>query len=186
VVECTIIYYKILWEVNDVDNINAIASKIRKYRKEQNMSQDELSARSGINVSTIKKYEIGYRNPKTEQLIKISAALGVSINEFMDFEISTISDVMSLIMKLDKQTNMKIEGQKDKKGNYVPCSISITFTDEKINDALAIYLSYKEKSGIKKDELNSNDITITHDDLILTLENTKNSFLFSTENIDKN
>ena len=88
-------------------------------------------------MSTIKKYENGYRNPKPDQLLKISAALSVSINEFMDFKISTISDVMSILMKMDDQTNMKISSKKDENGNYIPDSISISFTDKKINDALA-------------------------------------------------
>lgn len=168
-----------------MEDANVIAQKIRKYRKEQNMSQDELAEKSGINVSTIKKYETGYRNPKPDQLLKISAALGVSINEFMDFEISTISDVMSLLMKLDEQTNMQITGKKDKDGNYIPGSISITFTDNKINDALATYLSYKDKKNATVTSISANDMTVTSDDLTITLEHTKNKLLISSENINK-
>jgi len=168
-----------------MDDVNSIAIKIRKYRKEQNMSQDELADKSGINISTIKKYEAGYRNPKPDQLLKISAALGVSINEFMDFEITTISDVMSLLMKMDEQTNMQITGQKDSTGNYVPGSITITFSDNKINDALATYLSYKEKINAPGTDINAEDITISSDELILTLEHTKNRLLISSEAIDK-
>lgn len=48
-------------------NAESIADKIKRYRKINNMSQEELSTLSGINVSTIKKYECGYRNPKPEQ-----------------------------------------------------------------------------------------------------------------------
>ena len=76
------------------------------------MSQDKLSSRSGINLSTIKKYETGYRNPKPEQLLKISSALGVSINAFIEFDISTVSDVISLPMRLDEQTDMIGTGEK--------------------------------------------------------------------------
>lgn len=53
-------------------NAESIADKIKRYRKINNMSQEELSTLSGINVSTIKKYECGYRNPKPEQLVKIA------------------------------------------------------------------------------------------------------------------
>ena len=53
-------------------NAESIADKIKRYRNINNMSQEELSTLSGINVSTIKKYECGYRNPKPDQLVKIS------------------------------------------------------------------------------------------------------------------
>ena len=39
----------------------------------------QLSIKSGINLSTIKKYETDNRNPKLEQLEKIAAALDVSV-----------------------------------------------------------------------------------------------------------
>ena len=128
-----------------MDNTNSIALKIKNYRKIQNMSQEELAEKSGINVSTIKKYEAEYRNPKPDQLIKIAEALNVSIYEFMDFEITTISDVMSLLTKLDKQTEMQIKGEKDSDGNYIPESITFSFSDNKINQSLAAYLYYKNQ-----------------------------------------
>ena len=53
------------------------------------MSQETLGELSGIHYATIKKYELGIRNPKPEQLLKISNALGISINVFLDLDIST-------------------------------------------------------------------------------------------------
>lgn len=47
---------------------NDICDKIKRYRKLRNMSQEELASASGINISSIKKYEAGFRNPKTEQI----------------------------------------------------------------------------------------------------------------------
>ena len=47
-----------------MDNRHSIGSKIQKYRKLKDMTQDELSKQSGIYLSTIKKYESGERNPK--------------------------------------------------------------------------------------------------------------------------
>ena len=52
------------------ESIN-IATTIKKIRKLKNMTQDDLSISSGINISTIKKYEAGIRIPKREQLVKI-------------------------------------------------------------------------------------------------------------------
>ena len=39
-----------------MDNRHSIGSKIQKYRKLKDMTQDELSKQSGIYLSTIKKY----------------------------------------------------------------------------------------------------------------------------------
>lgn len=69
----------------------------------------------GINEITIRKYEAGYRNPKPKQLLKISDALGISINIFMDFDIETISDFLSLIFKIDEQLDMDFMGKKTRR-----------------------------------------------------------------------
>ena len=72
--------------------------KIKHFRNLRSISQETLGQLSGINPATIKKYEYGIRNPKPDQLLKIADALGVSINIFMDFDIETISDVLSLLL----------------------------------------------------------------------------------------
>lgn len=79
------------------------------------------------------------------QLLKIASALGVSINEFLSFEISTVGDVLSILMRLDEQTDMDITGEKDENGNYIPDSISFSFSNENINNALVAYLTYRDK-----------------------------------------
>ena len=102
------------------DKTNEIAEKIKRYRKIKNMSQDMLADAAGINVSMIKKYECGIRNPKPEQLLKIANALGISINALYSHDINTVSDVITLLMKLHEQTALNIAGSKDKS-----CSIEI-------------------------------------------------------------
>ena len=91
-----------------MDNRHSIGSKIQKYRKLKDMTQDELSKQSGIYLSTIKKYESGERNPKPDQLQKIAEALGISVTVFLDYDINTVSDVLSLVMKLNEQSSLKI------------------------------------------------------------------------------
>ena len=49
-----------------------INEKIRYFRKQRGLSQELLAERTGINVNTIRKYEIGIRKPKVEQLKKIA------------------------------------------------------------------------------------------------------------------
>lgn len=64
-----------------------------------------LGELTGIDRTTIRKYELGGRNPKPDQLLKIANALGVSINAFTDFDIETASDVLTLLFKMDEQIN---------------------------------------------------------------------------------
>ncbi len=71
--------------MNDQNKINHnIGEHIRTYRKKQSLTQDELAARSGIHVSTIKKYETGLITPKYMNLQKIADALNIDFYKFFD------------------------------------------------------------------------------------------------------
>lgn len=59
-----------------------VGKKIRAYRKFRGYSQIQLAELSGINVGTIRKYELGIRNPKPDQLEKIATALGLNVSVF--------------------------------------------------------------------------------------------------------
>lgn len=115
-----------------------VGEKIRTYRKMRGISQKMLGQLAGgINEVTIRKYEAGDRNPKPDQLLKIADALGISINIFMDFDIETVSDVLSLIFKMDEQLDVEFTGKKNKKGEYAPDSIALKFNNPLINEKLA-------------------------------------------------
>ena len=58
-----------------------IGKKIKAFRKERKLTQAKLSELTGIAEITIRQYEAGKYKPKTEQLIKLSAALGVSVHD---------------------------------------------------------------------------------------------------------
>ena len=117
-----------------------IGEKIKYFRNLREISQDTLGKLANINSATIKKYEYGIRNPKPEQLLKIANALGISINVFMDFDIETVSDVLSLLFKMDEQLDLKWEGKKDAEGNYKPSTIKLCFKNSTINSKLCNYL----------------------------------------------
>jgi transcriptional regulator with XRE-family HTH domain len=168
--------------MNDQDSI---AYKIRKYRKAKCMSIDELSQLCDIHPSTLKKYENGYRNPKPDQLLKISNALGVSINAFMEFELTTVSDVISLLMRMDEQTNMKWSGQKDDNGIYIPASITISFDDTKLNEALSEYMQYRETKNAQTTDALEKDIALSLEEQKFNLEDTKNRLLLFNEDLQK-
>ena len=59
-----------------------VDKKIRAYREFRGYSQIQLAELSGINVGTIRKYELGIRNPKPDQLEKIATALGLNVSVF--------------------------------------------------------------------------------------------------------
>ena len=78
-----------------------VGEKIRAYREFRGLNQIQLADLSGINVGTIRKYELGIRNPKPDQLEKIASALGLNVSVFLDFNIETVGDVLSLLFAID-------------------------------------------------------------------------------------
>ena len=164
-----------------MNNENTIGNKIQNYRKLKGMTQDELSKSSGIYLSTIKKYENGERNPKPDQLLKIAEALGISITVFLDFNINTISDVLSIIMKLDEQTPFNISVKIGNDGSYDPNSVCFSFDDVKINEAICSYLEYKLQSRSSTSNADNALIETDSESLI----DTKNRLLLFNEQIKK-
>ena len=121
-----------------------IGKKIKHFRNMRGISQEMLGQLSGINPATIKKYEYGIRNPKPDQLLKIANALGISINIFMDFDIETVSDVLSLLFKMDEQIDMTFDAEKDADGKYITSTMKISFSHPAINRKLCSYLKAKQ------------------------------------------
>lgn len=121
-----------------------IGEKIKYFRNMRGISQETLGQLAEINSATIKKYEYGIRNPKPDQLLKIANALGISINVFMDFDIETVSDVLSLIFKMDEQLDLKWEAKKDSEGNYKPLTLTLSFSNSAINTRLCKYLAARK------------------------------------------
>ena len=79
-----------------------INEKIRYFRKQRGLSQELLAERTGINVNTIRKYEIGIRKPKVEQLKKIADGLEISVIEFLDIEIENEADLIAMLKKMGR------------------------------------------------------------------------------------
>ena len=161
----------------------SIGEKIKTYRKLKYMTQQELSEKSGLSLSVIKKYEIGNRNPKLDQLQIIANTLGVSVMVFLDFNINTISDVLSLIIKLDEQAPLKIQSATDRSGNYIPESIQISFDDQNINKAICSYLEYKKQLSQMPHTQAS---TSMDENQISTLDKKINRLLLKNDPIKKN
>lgn len=60
---------------------NYIGGKIRHYRKEKNLTQEDLGKMIGTKKATISNYETGYRSPNQDVLFDLAEALDVSIND---------------------------------------------------------------------------------------------------------
>ena len=58
-----------------------IGEQIRHVRKYMGLTQKELGRLSGTSETTIKQYELGKRQPRLEQLQKISHALGGTVSD---------------------------------------------------------------------------------------------------------
>ena len=129
-----------------------LGEKIKYYRSTLGITQAQFSNLSGIGLSTIKKLECDMMNPKPKMLLKIADALGVSINIFTDFDILTVSDVMSLITKMDEQVDMIFHAKYDEDGNPIPESISISFKHPSLNRKLADYVKVKDLQNKLEDD----------------------------------
>jgi transcriptional regulator with XRE-family HTH domain len=58
-----------------------VSNRIRHYREQANLTQQELADKAGLRQSHISRLEQGLHSPSSLTLEKIAAALGVSISE---------------------------------------------------------------------------------------------------------
>ena len=63
-----------------------IGEKIRKYRKNANLTQESLALSAGINISFLGDIERDIKKPSIESLEKILTALNVRFVDFFAFE----------------------------------------------------------------------------------------------------
>lgn len=94
-----------------------VGKTIKEWRKKRGLSQKELADKTGISLSSIKKYELELRVPKLEQLIKIADVLDMPLYEL----INDIKEGMEPEMdeKQDGGTGIIKKYEDGKKENYV-------------------------------------------------------------------
>lgn len=125
-----------------------LARTIKKYRKARKLTMEQLSEKSGINLSTLKKYETDNRNPKLEQLSKIAEALEVSVFEFLDVEVKSVNDIISLVNKMNIATDIDWDIDNDK--------VCISFKNKEINNCLKEYAVDYKKDNILIEKTETN------------------------------
>lgn len=125
-----------------------LARTIKKYRKARKLTMEQLSEKSGINLSTLKKYETDNRNPKLEQLSKIAEALEVSVFEFLDIKVKSVNDIISLVNKMNIATDIDWDIDNDK--------VCISFKNKEINNCLKEYAVDYKKDNILIEKIETN------------------------------
>ncbi|WP_137122700.1 helix-turn-helix domain-containing protein [Segeticoccus rhizosphaerae] len=70
---------------NDLDEaLDAVGPRLRALRKQRETTLADLSAATGISVSTLSRLESGRRRPTLEQLLPLARAHGVTLDELVD------------------------------------------------------------------------------------------------------
>lgn len=86
----------------DVQTVSeAVAARLREYRKQQKLTLDALSRRSGVSKGMLVEIENCAANPSIAILCKISAALGVSVADIVNV---ASSPAVHLVHKQDIPT----------------------------------------------------------------------------------
>ena len=125
------------------------AAKIKMYRKLKGLTQKELAARSNMLEETVRKYELGIRHPKPDQLIKLAIALEISPIMLFDMKheglkIETVADALALFALIREQIDMSFIPEKDDAGNPIPHSVLIRINDAAITRNLSDYMKATE------------------------------------------
>lgn len=143
----------ILELIFSIERLN-LARAIKKYRKARKLTMEQLSEKSGINLSTLKKYETDNRNPKLEQLSKIAEALEVSVFDFLDIEVKSVNDIISLVNKMNIATDIDWDIDNDK--------VCISFKNKEINNCLKEYaVDYKKDNILIEKTETNHESTLT-------------------------
>ncbi|GAA4918492.1 XRE family transcriptional regulator [Stackebrandtia albiflava] len=66
------------------DALDAVGPRLRMLRQRRDTTLAELSAVTGISVSTLSRLESGSRRPTLEQLLPLARAHGVTLDELVD------------------------------------------------------------------------------------------------------
>ena len=63
-----------------------LGKKIKKIRKEKNLTQQKLAEKVGVGLNFLGKIEVAYAKPSFETIIKIAHVLEVPLKDLFDFE----------------------------------------------------------------------------------------------------
>jgi len=89
---------------------NQLGARIRQYRKKMRLTQEVLALNAGINASFLGDIERGTKMPSIESLENLLKALGVTFQDFFDFEtdIKPFKDCTAL-----EKLNLELQGRSE-------------------------------------------------------------------------
>lgn len=140
-----------------------VGKKIRAYREFMGLSQVQLAELSGINVGTIRKYELGIRNPKPQQLEKIAKAMHLNYSVFLDFNIETVGDVFSLLFAIDKAVDLSLSTVPSDNGDSD--MVTLTFKNEYLQKTLKTWCKLKTIYDKDRDLEEAKRLILENEDL---------------------
>lgn len=83
-----------------------IGERIRRFRKEVDMTQRELADEVGLTESAIRNYERGIRVPSDEQIVKIAAALDVSADSIREIGVSGARGALEVLFRYERELGL--------------------------------------------------------------------------------
>ncbi len=90
-------------DMDDREINKFVGMKIKEFRKNKKLTQQDLADLVGVKNSAISNYEQGTRIPKRDFLFRVANALAVSIDEFFPIQNEETSSTLSEINKISSQ-----------------------------------------------------------------------------------
>lgn len=152
--------------------MKSVGERIKYFRKERKMTQEQLAELTGIHPVSIRKYETNKMQPQIEQIERIASTLQVNANAIIGYNgaptrVDTVGDLMGLLMTLYRARVLLIVGKRNEDFEIEPDSAKIT-----INPSLAGF--FKVLSP------NNSENSISLSDIIVTLNDTDHLQSFLT------
>ncbi|WP_242359323.1 XRE family transcriptional regulator [Lactococcus petauri] len=107
-----------------------VGAKIKSFRKNAKLNQQELAKKIGVGKTTISNYEVGIRSPKKAQLIKLAELFKVSIDDFFPTTDNLQSDDInddsfSTLQKINELSKKLLPNQQEKVLDYVVTQLNV-------------------------------------------------------------
>lgn len=84
-----------------------IGTRIRRLRKDVDMTQRELADEVGLTESAIRNYERGIRVPSDEQIEKIARALDVSADSIREIGVTGARGALEVLFRYEHELSLR-------------------------------------------------------------------------------
>lgn len=126
---------------------NYFSDNLKYLREKYKLSQNKLGEMSGVNQTTIARWETEEMSPTIDNLVDLSKALNVSLPELVgkDLRLNNSEILNEIIIHEDKETGMKVTI-----ANIEWDSLSKEEQENYINQAMDSFYEYKKTLKDKK------------------------------------